>query len=111
MGKEKKKQSVVGYLKALLEAFSKPEMLLLLSAAIFRHMAGLSWANNNVNFFNEYHPDYEIGYWLFACSIAGGSVGVIAGGLVTDRPSEGLDPIQGCGSRLLSWWQPLLLLL
>jgi hypothetical protein len=52
-----------------------------------------------VNFFNEYHPDYDIGYWLFACSIGGrpkaphctalhwtvgGSVGVVAGGLATD---------------------------
>ena len=89
---EEKKKSWVSYFKALVQAFSQPEMLLLLSAAIFRHMAGLSWANNNVNFFNEYHHDYDIGYWLFACSIAGGSVGVIAGGLVTDLLKRRLGP-------------------
>ena len=29
--------------------------------ASVRQMAGYSWANNNVNFFNTYHPDKEIG--------------------------------------------------
>lgn len=102
-GKEQSGKTWGGYFKALLAAFSQPEMLLLLTAAIFRHMAGLSWANNNVNFFNEYHPDYDIGYWLFACSIAGGSVGVLAGGLVTDLLKRRMGP----HSRL--WIQALFL--
>lgn len=93
---QKEKKSWAAYFKALVQAFTQPEMLLLLAAAIFRHMAGLSWANNNVNFFNEYHEGYDIGYWLFACSIAGGSVGVIAGGIVTDL----LKKRMGAHSRL-----------
>jgi hypothetical protein len=30
------------------------------SAAV-RHTAGYSWANNNANYFKNYHPDKEIG--------------------------------------------------
>ena len=59
-------------------------MLLLFLAAAVRHTSGYSWANNNVNYFNEYHEGKEIGYWFTVCSIVGGSVGVFGGGFLSD---------------------------
>ena len=68
------------YLKSLLSAFSQPSLLLLLLSASVRQLAGLSWANNNVNYFNEYYKDVKVDfYWLTVCSICGGAVGVVSG--------------------------------
>ena len=70
------------YLSSLLAAFSQPSLLLLLLAASVRQLAGLSWANNNVNYFNEYYKDTKVDfYWLTVCSICGGAVGVVSGNL------------------------------
>merc|ERR1719334_515864 len=73
------------YLKDLKTAFCQPAMVLLLASASVRQLAGLSWAQNNVNYFEQYFPDKEIGYyWLTVCSIVGGSFGVVSGGFLTD---------------------------
>jgi len=76
--------SLVEYLKSLKKAFLQPAMILLLLAAATRHIAGLAWANNNVNYYNEYFPGKEIGHWIMICSIVGGSFGVFSGGYITD---------------------------
>ena len=80
-----KKTAVVEYLKDLRTAFCQPAMILLLLSASVRHLAGLSWAQNNANYFREYYDEEKIGfYWLTVCSIVGGSVGVVSGGFITD---------------------------
>ena len=38
-------------------AFRQPTLLLLVISASVRQIAGLAWANNNVNYFTEYYPD------------------------------------------------------
>ena len=82
---EDKKTSMVSYLKDLRTAFCQPAMILLLVSASVRQLAGLSWAQNNVNYFEEYYPDKDIDYyWLTVCSIVGGSFGVVSGGFITD---------------------------
>ena len=35
-------------------------MLLLLVSASVRQLAGLSWANNNVNYFEQYYDDIKV---------------------------------------------------
>ena len=41
-------------------AFRQPTLLLLVISASVRQIAGLAWANNNVNYFTEYYPDKVI---------------------------------------------------
>jgi len=72
------------YPRMVLDAFTKPGMLLLFVAAAVRHTAGYSWAHNNVSYFSHYHEGKEIGYWFMICAIAGGSVGVFIGGYISD---------------------------
>ena len=68
------------YLSSLATAFSQPSLLLLLVSASVRQLAGLSWANNNVNYFKQYYQDIQVDfYWLTVCSICGGAVGVVSG--------------------------------
>eukprot|EP00091_Calanus_sinicus_P014436 TRINITY_DN3197_c0_g1_i1.p1 TRINITY_DN3197_c0_g1~~TRINITY_DN3197_c0_g1_i1.p1 ORF type:complete len:463 (-),score=120.15 TRINITY_DN3197_c0_g1_i1:123-1511(-) len=82
---EDSKTAVVSYLKDSKTAFWQPAMILLLVSASVRQLAGLSWANNNVNYFEEYYPDKDVDYyWLTVCSIVGGSFGVVSGGFITD---------------------------
>jgi len=99
------KLSLKEYLLSLKTAFLQPAMIFLALAAIFRQLAGLSWANNNVNYFSQYFPDTDIGYWLFICSMVGGSSGVLMGGILTDIVQKYL----GLHSRL--WMQTVFLLL
>jgi len=73
-----------------------PTLLLLLLAAMARHTAGLSWAYNTRPFFQNYHPEFNIGYWILGASIGGGSFGVFAGGFFSDRVVSRL----GLASRL-----------
>jgi len=85
-GQGEQQQAERSYLADLRDAFLQPAMFLLLLSASVRQLAGLSWANNNVNYFQQYYPDQEVGfYWLTVCSILGGSVGVVSGGFITDR--------------------------
>ena len=48
---------------------------------------GYCWAYNTRLYFGEYHPDFEdqLGWWLFADSLVGGSFGVFFGGWFSDR--------------------------
>ena len=49
-------------LRDLWTAFSQPTLILLVISASVRQIAGLAWANNNVNYFTEYFPDKVIIY-------------------------------------------------
>ena len=78
----------MSYLKTLLRSFFlNPTMILLLLAACVRHTGGYCWAYNTRLYFGEYHPDFEdqLGWWLFADSLVGGSFGVFFGGWFSDR--------------------------
>ena len=58
---------------------------MLLLAAMARHTAGYAWAYNTRLYFQNYHPDFDIGYWILTASCVGGSFGVFAGGFFSDR--------------------------
>jgi MFS family permease len=60
-------------------------MVLLMLSAFARHTAGLSWAYNTRNYFQHYHPDFDITLWILCASVVGGSFGVFAGGYFSDR--------------------------
>ena len=84
------KKTVGDQLKELLgdlwTAFRQPTLILLVVSASVRQIAGLAWANNNVNYFTQYFPDKEIAYyWLTVCSVFAGGFGVVSGGWITDR--------------------------
>jgi len=94
------------FFSSLQTAFCQPTMLLLLVSASVRQLAGLSWANNNVNYFEQYYDDIKVDYyWITVCSIGGGAVGVVSGGFITDQ----LQKKFGLHSRL--WVQSVFLLL
>jgi len=73
------------YLQKLLKCFTNPALLLLLLAAMARHTAGFTWAYNTRLFFQNYHPEFDLGYWILLASVLGGSFGVFAGGFFSDR--------------------------
>lgn len=88
-----------GYFKNLLKSFLNPSMLLLLLAACVRHTGGYCWAYNTRLYFGKYYPEFDsqLGWWLFADSLVGGSFGVFFGGFFSDfLVSKGL----GLHSRL-----------
>ena len=75
-------------------AFRQPTLLLLVISASVRQIAGLAWANNNVNYFNEYYQDITVDfYWLTVCSICGGAVGVVSGRVRTSLLPPSLSPL------------------
>lgn len=74
-----------GFRQKLWRSFSNPALLLLLAAAIARQTAGFTWAYNTRPFFQKYHPDFSLGYWILLASCVGGSFGVFAGGFFSDR--------------------------
>jgi len=73
------------YLQKLRRSITNPALLLLLIAAMARHTAGLTWAYNTRLFFQNYHPHFDLGYWILLASVCGGSFGVFAGGFFSDR--------------------------
>jgi len=75
------------YLKNLVKSFMNPAMLLLLLAACVRHTGGYCWAYNTRLYFGEFYPDFDsqLGWWIFADSLVGGSFGVFFGGFFSDR--------------------------
>jgi len=76
------------YLKNLFRSFFlNPAMMLLLLAACVRHTGGYCWAYNTRLYFGKYYPDFDdqLGWWIFADSLVGGSFGVFFGGFLSDR--------------------------
>lgn len=76
------------YLKNLFKSFFlNPSMILLLLAACVRHTGGYCWAYNTRLYFGKYYPDFDdqLGWWIFADSLVGGSFGVFFGGFFSDR--------------------------
>ena len=79
-GQGEQQQAERSYLADLRDAFLQPAMFLLLLSASVRQLAGLSWANNNVNYFqvsllstvhrtrSEVDQDYLVFCWTFSPS-------------------------------------------
>jgi hypothetical protein len=49
------------------------------------HSGGLCFAYNCDLYYQSYFPDYDLGWWLFAVTIIVGSIGVVFGGVVSDK--------------------------
>ncbi|XP_066144125.1 probable 4-methylmuconolactone transporter [Euwallacea fornicatus] len=63
----------------------EPRIMMLCLAASIRHCGGMCFAYNCDLYFQAYFPDYDLGWWLFAVTIGIGSIGVVAGGVVSDK--------------------------
>ncbi|KAL0273122.1 UNVERIFIED_CONTAM: hypothetical protein PYX00_005874 [Menopon gallinae] len=63
----------------------QPRVILLCLAASIRHTGGMCFAYNCDLYYREYFPDYDLGWWLFAVTIVIGSIGVVAGGVISDK--------------------------
>lgn len=45
----------------------------------------MTFAYNSDLYYRMYFPDYDLGWWLFSVTIIIGSIGVVAGGVVSDK--------------------------
>ncbi|KAI4454985.1 spinster [Holotrichia oblita] len=63
----------------------EPRVVLLCIAASIRHCGGMCFAYNCDLYYETYYPDYDLGWWLFAVTIVIGSIGVVVGGVVSDK--------------------------
>ncbi|XP_015608750.1 uncharacterized protein LOC107274277 [Cephus cinctus] len=63
----------------------QPRIVLLCLAASIRHCGGMCFAYNCDLYYRDYFPDYDLGWWLFAVTIVVGSIGVVVGGVVSDK--------------------------
>ncbi|KAG7205141.1 hypothetical protein KM043_005510 [Ampulex compressa] len=67
------------------KAILQPRIILLCLAASIRHSGGMCFAYNCDLYYREYFPDYDLGWWLFAVTIVIGGIGVVVGGVVSDK--------------------------
>ena len=73
------------YAVKVLRSFKNPALAILLLGACVRHTAGYCWAYNTRLYFLTYYPEFDLGLWIFGCSVGGGSFGVFFGGYFSDR--------------------------
>lgn len=78
---EENPPSTSGQWKVMLQ----PRVIMLCLAASIRHTGGLCFAYNCDLYYQNYFPDYDLGWWLFAVTIVVGSIGVVFGGVVSDK--------------------------
>lgn len=64
---------------------TQPRIILLCIAASIRHCGGMCFAYNADLYYREYFPDIDLSWWLFAVTVGIGSVGVVVGGIVSDK--------------------------
>lgn len=63
----------------------QPRVIMLCLAASIRHCGGMCFAYNCDLYYQQYFPDYDLGWALFAVTIVIGSIGVVVGGVVSDK--------------------------
>ncbi|XP_038217491.1 putative metabolite transport protein HI_1104 [Zerene cesonia] len=63
----------------------QPRIILLCLAASIRHCGGMTFAYNADLYYRDYFPDVDLGWWLFAVTVGIGSIGVVVGGVVSDK--------------------------
>lgn len=81
IGEENENKAKVPLVKVLMQ----PRVILLMIAASIRHCGGMTFAYNADLYYNIYFPDVDLGWWLFAVTIGIGSIGVVIGGIVSDK--------------------------
>lgn len=81
IGEENGNKAKVSLVKVLMQ----PRVILLMIAASIRHCGGMTFAYNADLYYNIYFPDVDLGWWLFAVTIGIGSIGVVIGGIVSDK--------------------------
>ncbi|KAL1488253.1 hypothetical protein ABEB36_015207 [Hypothenemus hampei] len=62
-----------------------PRVIMLCLAASIRHCGGMCFAYNCDLYYQIYFPSYDLGWWLFAVTIIVGSIGVVVGGVISDK--------------------------
>ncbi|KAG5893319.1 hypothetical protein JTB14_000278 [Gonioctena quinquepunctata] len=67
------------------DVIKDPRVILLCLAASIRHCGGMCFAYNCDLYYQTYFPDYDLGWWLFAVTIVIGSIGVVVGGVISDK--------------------------
>jgi predicted MFS family arabinose efflux permease len=70
---------------SLFKVLMKPDVVMLMIAASIRHCGGMTFAYNADLYYNTYFPEVDLGWWLFAVTIGIGSIGVVIGGIVSDK--------------------------
>ena len=70
---------------SLWKVLTQPRVMLLVFAASIRHCGGMTFAYNADLYYNIYFPDVDLGWWLFIVTIGIGSIGVVVGGVVSDK--------------------------
>lgn len=70
---------------SLWKVLTQPRVIMLMIAASIRHCGGMTFAYNADLYYNLYFPDVDLGWWLFMVTIGIGSVGVVVGGVVSDK--------------------------
>ncbi|XP_026333155.1 protein spinster homolog 1 [Hyposmocoma kahamanoa] len=63
----------------------QPRIILLCVAASIRHCGGMCFAYNADLYYRDYFPDVDLGWWLFAVTVGIGSIGVVVGGVISDK--------------------------
>lgn len=70
---------------SLWKVLTQPRVMMLMLAASIRHCGGMTFAYNADLYYNTYFPDVDLGWWLFGVTIGIGSIGVVVGGIVSDK--------------------------
>lgn len=70
---------------SLWKVLTQPSVIMLMIAASIRHCGGMTFAYNADLYYNIYFPNYDLGWVLFAVTIGIGSIGVVVGGIVSDK--------------------------
>ncbi|CRL01903.1 CLUMA_CG015071, isoform A [Clunio marinus] len=70
---------------SLWKVLMEPGVIMLTIAASIRHCGGMTFAYNADLYYNSYFPNVDLGWWLFAVTIGIGSIGVVVGGIVSDK--------------------------
>jgi MFS family permease len=70
---------------SLVKVLMEPRVIMLMIAASIRHCGGMTFAYNADLYYNTYFPNVDLGWWLFATTIGIGSIGVVVGGIVSDK--------------------------
>lgn len=70
---------------SLWKVLTQPRVIMLVIAASIRHCGGMTFAYNADLYYNIYFPDVDLGWWLFGVTIGIGSIGVVVGGIVSDK--------------------------
>lgn len=67
------------------KVLTQPRVMMLVFAASIRHCGGMTFAYNADLYYNIYFPDVDLGWWLFGVTILIGGIGIVVGGVVSDK--------------------------